>query len=137
MDKQQKIDCFYDALISEYKAYIDDVIKSIGFLILALGWVLTSKNAQALFGQPNMATIVIGGIVILMIANLFVYFSHYNRSARLSEKILDLDHDCADIVDNYRLTCKHIVLNLFTILSLFGLLITLVLQLKVMVCGEL
>lgn len=127
MDTQKQSELLYDALKEEYKAYIDDALKTVGFLLLALGWLLTSKNAAEVLEKQS--TPVIGAVIILALTlNIMgVFGGHIARSRKIQGAMIELGIHPPTLIANYAISAPHLLLIALAILPLIGLLGRLVL----------
>jgi hypothetical protein len=130
METDKRFSLFYDALKDEYKSYVEDVVKSLGFLIIAIGWIVTSESARLFLASPKVNGFALACTLGLAVCNLAVYIGHYFRSARLKRQILLLDSEASELVANYSLSPLHIAINAVTIGGLFVLLAGLVVALE-------
>lgn len=130
METTRQIELHYQALVDEYKVYVDDVVKSLGFIVIALGWVVTSDGARTFLKGNHANKVALVAIAILAVCNFAVYLGHYTRSTRLQRLITSLDPDCYEVTRNYLLTPLHIAVNCTTIGALFALLLVLVATLR-------
>ena len=130
MENTKRLDLFYDALKDEYKSYVDDVVKSIGFLVVAIGWIMTSDGARAFLTNGQVNTVALACTVVLGACNLVIYIGHYFRSARLKQQILLLDSEASELVANYAIRVVHIVVNSVTMGGFFVLLVLLISSLR-------
>jgi len=130
MENSKRFELFYDALKEEYKSYVEDVVKSLGFLIIAIGWIMTSDGARTFLAGSKVNAVALTCTVVLAACNFTVYIGHYLRSKRLKDQLLACDSDAGELVANYYLRPAHIVLNSVTIGGLFVLLFVLIAALR-------
>ncbi|WP_374502433.1 hypothetical protein [Zoogloea sp.] len=119
METDKRFNLFYDALKDEYKSYVEDVVKSLGFLIVAIGWIMTSEGARSYLASPRVNGFALACTLLLAACNFAVYIGHYLRSARLKKQLLLQDPEASELVANYALSPLHIAINSVTIAGLF------------------
>ena len=81
MENSKRFELFYDALKDEYKSYVEDVVKSLGVLIIAIGWIMTSEGTRTFLAGSKVNAVALICTVVLAAANFTVYIGHYLRSS--------------------------------------------------------
>lgn len=122
MDTEKQSNLLYDALKEEYKGFIDDALKTVGFLLLALGWLLTSDNAENVLATRSTSTVSVIIILSLTINIMGVFGAHFARSRKIRNTMLALEIHPPVLIANYAISLPHLLLIGFAILPLLGLL---------------
>ncbi len=79
----------YKSLVEFYERFIDGSLKATGFFIIALGWLLTSKEAHAFFVEnPEVRRVAAMGTLfpalafVVLCSRLMVVMRHLGRELR-------------------------------------------------------
>lgn len=124
MDINRQIELLYDALKHEYTVYIDDVLKSIGFLVLGLGWLVTSdKGRQVLHSSKILALLC---VLVLCVNSISLVIGHYVRSRRLQSNIRLLTKEMDVLIRNYSIVALHMLVTLLALMPLYAMLVMLI-----------
>ncbi len=90
---RHKFDLLHDALKANYEDYLNTVWSSFGFLVLAIGWILTSDKSRRFLAdhaRPRYAAEF--GVGTIWLSHLAVLFFWYRGK---SDRLLDLlEQDC-------------------------------------------
>jgi hypothetical protein len=130
MESDRIAELLYDALKHEYVVYVDDVLKAVGFLLIALGWLLTSETASKALQAPNMNTIAACCILAVAANIAFLLIGHYIRARRLAESLTRVAPEARDLVVNYSIRLEHILVNTVVLSALVILLFVVVWHLR-------
>jgi hypothetical protein len=111
MKTDRVAELLHEALKHEYTVYVDDALKYVGFLMVALGWLLTSETARKAL-QARIVNAVAAACMLAVAANTgLVLWGHYLRSCRIQEKLLRLAPETRELVVTYAITPGHVLLN--------------------------
>ena len=55
MSKKEKFESAYEALADIYTRYLEDVMKTIVFILIAIGWVLNSEKRREAIARNKVA----------------------------------------------------------------------------------
>jgi hypothetical protein len=124
MDDAKHIERLYDALKDEFKLYVDSLLKIVGFLLVGLGWLLTSDGAKAALSHPGLHRSTVVGLWFLAANVVLLVLAHYVRSRRLKNVLSKLVPDQAVVVENYMIHPFQVFINALAIGGLFWLLFT-------------
>ena len=120
----------YDALMETFKAYVSIVVQTAGFILLAIGWVLTSDKARSYLGANHLARrIALGAIVVIAAIHLGVSWGYYKLSEKFVVLLDNLNYVEHVFYERYEITMAILWMNGLLNLVLFALLFTLVLGL--------
>lgn len=130
---KDKHDLVYESLKDKYKSYGTDVMKTLAFLLICIGWFITSDKSRNFFKKNRVVRIssIIALVMIGMIhirASINSYISSQNIiSELLSLHYLDLD---PKFYENYEITINQLITNMIQNTVLFTVLIIILFSLK-------
>jgi uncharacterized membrane protein len=124
------VELSYEALKHEYIVYVDDVLKAVGFLLVALGWLLTSETARKTLQARNVNSIVLCCVAAVGVNVGGLLAGHYLRSQRIQESLNRLAPEMHDLVVNYAISPEHVLLNAIVLYVLIFLLFLIVWRLR-------
>jgi hypothetical protein len=124
MDSNRQLELLYDSLKHEYTTYIDGVLKSAGFMLLALGWLLTSESARTALRSSRTITLLCVMVLLLNIAGMVI--GHYIRSRRIQMNLRRLAPEMEPLIRNYSIVASHILVNALALIPLFVILVLMV-----------
>lgn len=111
--------------------YYEDVMKTLAFLIIAIGWFVTSDKSRQFFKRYNAARLTsiiavaaLGSIHIQ--ASILTYLSSQSKSSL----ILGLNYLSAEHFNHYKISTITMVTNLIQNITLFGVLLIILISLK-------
>jgi hypothetical protein len=130
MKSDRIAELLYEALKQEYTMYVDDILKTVGFLVVVLGWLLTSETARKALQvrvTNTLATIctvfVAGNIVLLLVG-------HYLRSRQLEDGLTRIAPEMHDLIVNYAIQPGHLLINALALGPLVALLLAVIWRLR-------
>ncbi|MFX0137180.1 MAG: hypothetical protein ACFFDN_26305 [Candidatus Hodarchaeota archaeon] len=131
IDIKERYILIYESLKDIYNDYIIDVVKTVAFLIICLGWLITSDKSRN-FVKKNkatrMASIII--IVLLFILNIHTAIKAYNFSQDKISELSLLNYIEPKYYENYAITTDLLVSNIILHTALFALLVVILISLK-------
>ena len=78
-------------LTETHKAFIDNTGKVAGFLLLALGWFVTSKDARAFLGStPNVAALAASAVITAYLLSVGASWVAYRVSTKALRRLNQL-----------------------------------------------
>jgi hypothetical protein len=118
-----------------FNNYIDNSTKTSAYLIVAIGWILTSSTARdflASQGKQRSLTFFLSLAVVLGIAIIHsvVSVGFYQRSQKKAYLLSKQDVVEAESYDNYQISLPHLFVSLPANLFLFAILFTMIFVLK-------
>ena len=106
---KDKADIAYKILVDSYNKYLDDVFKTVGLLLLTLGWILTSDKARQFLQENTNVRRALLVIVIIMAAvharSLYGDYDETNKQLALLEQ---LNYFPSDYFERYRITLEKL-----------------------------
>ncbi len=128
---KEKHDFIYESFKDIYSSYGIDVMKSLAFLILCIGWFITSDKSRDFYKKNRvvrMSSII--ALIVLGIIHITSQFSSYlfskEKLAELSElRYLDLKY-----YENYEITFNLLIANGVQNSVLFVVLILIIFSMK-------
>lgn len=124
--KQEKSALAYAALKDISSNHYVDAMKTLGFLIVAIGWLITSPKTREYFGRlKSIRTLSIIAVAILGIIHIASCLDYYIRSQEMANLLEGLRYFDVEYFDQYRLETQQVVLNIVQNIALFALLIVL------------
>ena len=127
MSEKDAFTFLFEILKDLNKSYVENVMATLGFILLSMGWMVTSEKARE-FLRQNRPMRIGALIVIFTIAIIHsgVSIALWYVSNEKHQQIVALNYTTAEYFEVYRLTRLHVALNLLMNLSAFGLLAGLV-----------
>ena len=102
---EQEFELLYEALGDILQRTYSNTTKFCGFLILAIGWIVTSEEARAFMSsQPS---IPIAGSLLAILSTLLIVmlcFSEYRKSHEIYLQLKDLRHVSSLVFEHRRLS---------------------------------
>lgn len=131
MTIQEKFSLLYQSLKETRDDYDADVMKTLAFLIMALGWFITSEKSRE-FLRKNRAVRISSILAVTIICVIHVRASvlTYLTSKKLGFLIESLNYLDFEHYGNYAITPMMLAANLFQNVILFGVLIVVLCSLK-------
>src|SRR5436190_24257161 len=91
----------YEALKHEYTMYVDDILKTVGFLLVALGWLLTSETARKALRIRGTNTLAAICAAVVTSNIIFLLVGHYLRARRIEDSLTTMAPEMHDLIANY------------------------------------
>lgn len=89
-DDNDKNKILVDQIKENYLRYVDNVWKTIQFLVVAIGWLLTSSNAKATIASSRLVQIYTSIVILaLFLGHVFVEIRFLRDSQRIAARIRD------------------------------------------------
>lgn len=114
MSDTVKFSLLYESLEKNYDSYSGNVIATAGFILLAVGWFLTSKEARGLIrtGGASLFRVVLAVIFLFGIIHTTASVAYYGESAGKMRTILRFGNLEPLPFRDYEITMGLLVLNL-------------------------
>lgn len=129
--KEKQFDLTYESFKNIHGDYTVDVMKSLAFLILAIGWFVTSNKSREFFSKRRAVRIsAIVAAVALFLIHAWASISIHRLSEAKMSLLSALNYVDPQYYDSYRITATQVVLNLVMIAGLFAVLIVILCSLK-------
>lgn len=127
MDKQESFRVLLETAKDAYKLYVQNVMGTLGVLLLAIGWMVTSKESRNFLGDTDSIRILsIVVIVFLAFAHTAVCLFAYRVAAKKFVQLQDLDYADVEYFESYKLPKWMVGVNLIMNLFFFAILLCLV-----------
>ncbi len=131
MDNPEAFQFLYEILKNLHKSYVQDVMNTLAFVLLAIGWVVTSEKSRSFLGRSNLirfGSMTVVGIIALI--HSFICIAGYFVSASKFTQLTGLNYISVDYFNMYKLHGWLVFLNLVMNNSVFGLLMLLIFKTK-------
>ena len=117
MNENGQIQFIVDTLKDNYSIFRENVWKLAGFGLIAIGWTMTSDQAQMFLGNNwSRKFILINTFIIAGIAHCVVNYSMLIKSQALIERLAGkVDRS---IISNYTITIGLYILNAIVVLCI-------------------
>ncbi len=127
----EKFALLHDSLMGLYQDYVNDIYKTIAFLLLAIGWFLTSENARN-FLRTNAVAFrsALAAIPVIATVHVILAISTYWDSLQTMGRLVQLDYMPVAYYADQRITPMLLVTNLALHLALFTALFVFVYTLR-------
>ena len=127
MNADKKFDLLYETLKDIIKTYYENVMRTIAFILLAIGWILTSKDTQTLLHKDERL-IYLGLTAIVITGLIHGYSSHYfyQHSQKKAQQLKELDFVSSNYYEQYQIKFSVFMGNLILNLSLLTVLFVMV-----------
>lgn len=117
--------------MSLYQDYLNDVYKIIAFLLLTVGWLLTSENARNFLRTNTVAfRSALAAIPVIATVHVIIAVGMYRDSLRAVDRLVQLDYMPMEYYADQRITPMLLVTNLALHLALFAVLFLFVYTLR-------
>lgn len=136
MDTKDEFDLLYASLVDTFKGYVENVMKTLASIIIAIGWILTSESSRTfLKAQRSAYVMVLVAVLIISALHAGVSVAYYWRSRKKMDLLEGLkDGESAYVKPayyaGYQITPLIIAVNLLMNLSLFAVLFTTIYTLR-------
>jgi len=105
MTETQKILELLKALNQYNEQFVSCSYSTMGFYLLVLGWLITSKSARSFICQHKKLTVVASVFLLLMLVGyIFMSFRCLNESRSLYEQLTGFDGTDGPLFEHDRLT---------------------------------
>ena len=129
--QKAKFDLVYTSFKQIYDDYNVDVMKALAFLIIGIGWFVTSNKSREFYRKNRAVRIwTVVAAVALYLIHAWACISTYLLSQEKMSLLSALNYVETEYFASYRITAASLVLNLVLIAVLFGVLIVILLSLK-------
>ena len=121
----------YDSLKEMSITYNEDVMKTLAFLIITLGWFITSDKSRDFFrrNRPSRISSIIA-VVVISIIHVRASVHTYLSSKKLSSLLDNMNYLDSELYNSYTIDIPQLVTNLIQNVVLFGVLIVILFTLK-------
>ena len=130
-DNKEKFDMIYTSMTHLSKEYVDDVMKTIAFLLLAIGWIVTSDRSRAFLSTENVNLTALIAIVFIALTHVLLSIGAFRTSQVKMRLLEDLDYVSREYYAGDRVTGLLLIANLALHLALFATLFALILTLQI------
>lgn len=112
-------------------SYVENTMATLGFILLAIGWIITSEKARTFLSSDKTVKLVsISVIAVIALIHTIVSLAIWEESDQIFEQLKMLMYMNEKYYDLYKLELCHVILNLIMNLLAFALLIVLILKSK-------
>ena len=113
------------------KSYFRNVMSTLGFVLLSIGWIITSDKSRVFLGRSNqIRRSSIGGVAVIALIHPVICVGAYFVSAEQYAQLEEIKYVDVTYFEIYTLNALHVALNLVMHLSVFGLLMLLIARTK-------
>lgn len=128
---EKKFSFIYESLKDTQKDYVTDVMKALAFLILCIGWFITSDKSRSFF-RKNRALRISSIIALTMLCAIHINYqiSTYIYSQQIFNDLSDMDYFDSIYYRSYQITIDQLIANSVMNTILFGVLILILSSLK-------
>lgn len=136
MDDKDKFNLLYASLVDTFKGYVDNVMKTLASIVIAIGWILTSGASRDFLAMQRLPYILsLVAIVVISIIHTSVSFGFYAQSQTKFILISGLRSSGSSYVEpeyylSYKITLPLVVANLVMNLALFAVLFMMIFALR-------
>jgi hypothetical protein len=131
MTDNKKFTWLYDALKDIIKSYMDNVMKTLASIVIAIGWIVTSGEARQFLGEQPVFyhRLALTAIVIAGLIHTFASTQFYRQSRRKMQQLKTVNI-APQLYDQYAITFPVFIANLILNLALLGILFAMVVSLR-------
>jgi hypothetical protein len=127
--KKERYERLFDALKANHGLFNDIARHTAGFLLIALGWLITSDRSGSLLAAHSSVALVAWLVITaLWIIQTGVLLAIRSRTSDLLSRLEQLDYAPAGDAKHFRITVPHLLSSVVAdgllFLSLLGLLYT-------------
>jgi hypothetical protein len=127
---KEKLDYSYKILLDSYNKYLDNVFKTIGFLIVIIGWLITSDKSRLFFQENKWARATFLLVIVIMwLVHASSLFDNYVEGSKIMTSIEKLNYIESYYFDRYRPKLYKTIGSLVLDSALFALLFTIIYRL--------
>ena len=131
MSTKDKFELAYKSLKDKHDGYIQEVMKTTAFILLAIGWILTSDKSRVFIGGNVSAyySLLFAILIMALIYTYAQYGSFYFTNERI--KLLnELNYVDATYYDQYRIKVLQFIENIMQNLVLLTVLFIMIFSLS-------
>lgn len=93
MNHEDKFKLQYESLQDTFKGYVENVMKTLASIVVAIGWILTSDKSRDFLSMQRTAYVwVLVAIIVMSILHAVVSVNYYFRSQKKIALLEDLDY---------------------------------------------
>lgn len=127
----EKFSLLYESLKGIQSDYYTDVMKTLAFLIIGIGWFITSDKSRDFFRKTKVARVSsLIAVVVLGIIHIRASIDTYHLSQKKISLLSSLNYLGPDYYCHYEITTSQLVMNLLQNIALFAVLIVILYSLK-------
>ena len=131
MSIEKEFDMLYQSLKEIHADYYSDVMKTLAFLIIALGWFITSNKSREFFRKNRVARISsILAVAIICVIHVRFCILTYSSSQKLLSLLDGMNYIDTGRYSSYAIDIPQLATNLVQNVALFGVLIVILCTLK-------
>ena len=131
IDTKEKHDFIYESFKDIYSSYGIDVMKILAFLVLSIGWFITSDKSRDFYKKNR--TVRISSIIALIVLGIIHITSQFNSYLYSKEKLAELSalhYLDLKYYENYEITFGQLIANVAQNSVLFVVLILIIFSMK-------
>ena len=123
MPVSEKFKLAHESFVGTFKAYTANVIQTAGFILLTLGWFITSDKARAFIGSRRvMRRLALAAVALVLLIHLLVSWGYRLLAERQFERLAALKFVEESFFEDSRITVVIFVVNAALNCALFGVL---------------
>jgi hypothetical protein len=130
-DSEKKFEILFGSLKDKYNDYVADVMKTLAFLILCIGWFVTSDKSRDFFRRTvyiRFASII--ALVVLAAIHCEACLSTLKSSHMAADNLRELSYIMPEYYESYIITPGRVIANLIQNTILFGVLVVILFFMK-------
>ncbi|PYS52315.1 MAG: hypothetical protein DMF68_01965 [Acidobacteria bacterium] len=118
-------DVVFKALEDNYARYFDNIFKATGFIIIAIGWILTSDKSREFLERHNLAYwVLLAGTFLIACGHVVALGYNYISSIKLIQQLREIGYIDCRYFKHYQISYIQICGSVLSDSILFSALIT-------------
>lgn len=128
---EKKFNLIYESLKDVHSRYVTDVMKALAFLIICIGWFITSdKSRNFLKNNRTVRISFIIALVVICAIHIRSQITTYIYSKHIFTDLSDMNYFDPKYYESYKITIEHLITNSIMNTVLFVGLILILFSLK-------
>ena len=132
MNKEKQFELLHKTLVDIFKDYVDNVMKTLASLIIAIGWILTSVDAQEFIRKSDVRIYytALAAIVSIGLVHTIISIGMQVRSQSTTVYLNELNFTDKKYYEHYHITRLHMFANLIVNIFMFCILFVMIFSLR-------
>ena len=127
MDSPDTFEFVFEILKDLNKSYFQNVMSTLGFAVLGIGWIITSdKSRSFLASSEHVRLAAMAVVAVIALIHTVISIGAFVAIADKFTALININEELAIYAEIYRVNGWHIAANLLMNLAVFGLLILLI-----------
>ncbi len=131
IEVKDKFNLAYESLKEIHNCYITDVMKTLAFLLICIGWFITSNKSREFY--KNNKTVRISSIVALAVIGIIHIrdqINTYTASQHMLSDLSIMNYIDMKYYEHYEINLGQLIANAVMNAVLFGVLVLIIFSLK-------